>query len=193
MLIDNRDKIAFRFLVLLVPSLLLTHFYFKNIGGFLTINPEFKPRGGETVDVGPQIQKQLKDKIEGIDIFFKIPNSFLRYKIYAYNNVYFYQSKNKFAGTIMAIDVDGQYKEIKTGERKTFDRFLKTPEEILNVSIIVNFKVPHDLKIGNDLYQFGIKPTTTSFLIVLLSTIVLVHAFYFILYKWYKFVRYFDF
>jgi hypothetical protein len=190
---DKNDKIIFRFLMLLIPTLFLSIWYFQNIGGLLNLDLEVNKTGKEQViDVTNEIQKQFKNKIKDIEKLLNIPNTILGYKIYAQNNVYATTKDKKFKDSFMRIDVNGQYEEIKTKHIKIFRNTLTTPEEITKIPIEVSFIFydQRQLEIIGDKYKIGIEPTILSWAVVLFSTCLVTHLFWFIMYKWYRFVQY---
>jgi len=195
---NKNDQIMIRFLMLFIPSIIISWLFFQNVGGFLYLDLEANKTGKEQIlDVSNDIQKQFKDKIKDLEKLLNIPNAILRYKIYAQNNVYTTSENKKLKDSLMIIDVNGQYEKVKTKSIKFFERILKTPEEILEVPIAVSFDLNNSdqkvLEITSDKYRIGIKPTILSWIIVFFFSCLSTHLFWFILYKWYKFVRYSSF
>ena len=164
------------------------------IGGYLTVDIQVNPvRGGQPSFNLGDFDKALSNAVDDLDTFLKIPFSLLRFQIYA-ENPSFIESGNKRIAIIMAIDVDSQYQEVTTGNKKPFNYFLKSPADLENVPVSISFKVntvlPEEVKIGGANPKYGLRPTLLSFFIVFFASITLVYTFYFVVMKWYRFIIY---
>ena len=190
---DNKNKKIIRFLILIIPAMILTWWFFYQIGGFLNIVLKANFTSTEKFldnDINNHVQGLLENKIENIDSFLKIPVSLLQYKIYVKSNVSILL-KNKVLYLPMRVKVGNQYEEIDkvTGQSLFFNKILKNPSDIKDIFFSISFKSPSiPFIINDDTYTYGIFPTTPSIIIVFVSFITIVHAFYFLIYKWYVFV-----
>jgi len=191
-----------RLAILLVLSYLITLFYFSAIRQILELKlsyiDDFKIKELHSNDLERKLDefKKFEDDLS----FLKIPNSILKYNIYAKNNLVARDQQDNVYNTIMGIKIINteDYVEISTGNSK---RILDKSISAKNIYLYVpeyHFKTADEnytdkiVKQGEDNYYIFLKPNIVSFLIIFFISMTIVYGFFVILTKLINFVLYGD-
>lgn len=187
-----------RLTVLLILAFYVSSFYFSYIKNTLRVQLNFyEESSGKIVNPNFFTNKleDYRNKSDTLSPLITIPTPFLRYNLYAKNEVTFFKEQKAFK-SIMSVHVEGSdYKQLVTGESKliskkkiAFDEFYT---KVANTPI--RFRAEDEaegygVKFEASNYEFYLEPDKFSFLIVMLFAMPAIYAVFVVYMKIWNFI-----